>query len=34
MNREFDSNEMKESDVHPAKQDEPKISILLGITID
>jgi hypothetical protein len=33
-NREFDSNEIDESDLHPAKHDEPRISTLLGIIID
>jgi hypothetical protein len=34
FNREFDSNEMDESDSHPKKHDEVRISTLLGITID
>jgi hypothetical protein len=34
FNREFDSNEMDESDVHSEKHDEPRISTLLGIMID
>jgi hypothetical protein len=33
-NREFDSNEIDKSDLHPAKDDDPRISTLLGITID
>jgi hypothetical protein len=27
INREFDSNEIDESDIHPEKHDEPRISI-------
>jgi hypothetical protein len=34
FNREFDSNEMDGSDLHGEKHDEPRISTLLGITID
>jgi hypothetical protein len=33
-NREFDSNEIDESDSHDEKHDDPRISTLLGITID
>jgi hypothetical protein len=34
VNREFDSNEIDESDSHSRKHDEPRISTLLGIMID
>jgi hypothetical protein len=34
VNREFDSNEIDESDSHDEKQDEPRISTHRGITID
>jgi hypothetical protein len=34
VNREFDSNEIDESDVHSEKHDEQRISTLRGITID
>jgi hypothetical protein len=34
MNREFDSNDMDESERHLEKHDEPRISTLLGIAID
>jgi hypothetical protein len=34
LNREFDSNEIDESDSHDRKHDEPIISTLHGITID
>jgi hypothetical protein len=34
FNREFDSNEMDESDSQYEKQNEPRISTLLGIIID
>jgi hypothetical protein len=34
FNREFDSNEIDESDLHHRKHAEQKISTLLGITID
>jgi hypothetical protein len=34
INREFDSNEIDVSDSHPEKHDDPRISTLLGITID
>jgi hypothetical protein len=34
INREFDLNEIDESDLHHRKHDEPRFSTLLGITID
>jgi hypothetical protein len=34
FNREFDSNEIDESNPQYEKHDEPRISTLLGITID
>jgi hypothetical protein len=34
FNRELDSNEIDESDVQHEKHAEPRISTLLGITID
>jgi hypothetical protein len=34
FHREFDSNEMDESYLHHEEHDEPRISTLLGITID
>jgi hypothetical protein len=34
FNREFDSNEIDESDPQPAKHDDPRISTLHGISID
>jgi hypothetical protein len=34
FNREFDLNEMDESDLQHEKHDEPRISTPLGITID
>jgi hypothetical protein len=33
FNRQFDSNEMDESDSHLEKHDEPRISIAYGIVI-
>jgi hypothetical protein len=33
FNPEFDSNEIDESDLHNEKQDEPRISIVRGISI-
>jgi hypothetical protein len=32
VNREFDSNEIDVSDLHSEKHDEPRISILYGIS--
>jgi hypothetical protein len=34
FNREFDSNEIDESDLHPRKHDDPRISTFRGISID
>jgi hypothetical protein len=34
FNREFDSNEIDESDLQSAKHDDPRISTLHGISID
>jgi hypothetical protein len=34
INREFDSNEIDESDLHHEKHDEPRISTFRGIMID
>jgi hypothetical protein len=34
VNRDFDSNEIEESDLHDKKQNEQRISTLDGITID
>jgi hypothetical protein len=34
FNREFDPNEIDESDSQDENHDEPRISTLLGITID
>jgi hypothetical protein len=34
VNREFDSNETENSDLHEEKQDEQRISTVRGITID
>jgi hypothetical protein len=34
ITREFDLNEMDESDLHSRKHDEPRILTLLGMTID
>jgi hypothetical protein len=34
LNREFDSNEINESDLHWGKHDEARISTLLSITTD
>jgi hypothetical protein len=34
VNREFDSNEIDESDSHRSKHDDPKISTFRGISID
>jgi hypothetical protein len=34
VNREFDLNEIDESDSHSQKHDDPKISTFRGITID
>jgi hypothetical protein len=34
INREFDSNEIDESDLQREKHDDPRISTLRGISID